>query len=63
MVVKNREVIVVLNVQCAEKLLTSCAAQTNLHSRMQAALIVEKVRQVVVDIWHLESFPICELLQ
>lgn len=62
MVVKNREVIVVLNVQHAEKL-TSCAAQTNLHSRMQAALIVEKVRQVVVDIWHLESFPICELLQ
>lgn len=57
------EVILVLNVQCAHTLLTSCAAQTNLHSRVQAAFIVEKVRQVVVDIWHLERFPICELLQ
>lgn len=43
--------------------LTPCAAQANLHGGLQAALIVEKVRQVVVDVWHLERFPVCELLQ
>lgn len=44
-------------------LLTSCASQTNLHRRVQAALIVEKVRQVVVDVWHLERLFIRKLLQ
>lgn len=48
---------------CARTPLTSRAAETNLHGRVQAALIVEKVRQVVVDIWHLERFPIRQLLQ
>lgn len=43
--------------------LTPCAAQADLHGGLQAALIVEKVRQVVVDVWHLERFPVCELLQ
>lgn len=47
----------------ANMLLTSSAAQTDLHSRMQAALIVEKVRKMVEDTWNLERFPVCELLQ
>lgn len=46
-----------------KKCLTSSAAQPDLHSRMQAALILEEVRKVVVDTWHLERFPIGKLLQ
>lgn len=46
-----------------KRTLTPCAAQANLHGRLQAALIVEKVWQVVVDIWHLERFPVCEVLE
>lgn len=43
--------------------LTPCAAQADLHGGLQAALIVDEVRQVVVDIWHLERFPVCQLLK
>lgn len=43
-------------------LLTSCTAETNLHRWMQATLIVEKMRQMMVDIWHLKRFPVCKLL-
>lgn len=46
-----------------KKCLTPCAAQPDLHSRMQAALIFEEVRKVVVDTWRLERFPIGKLLQ
>lgn len=43
--------------------LTSCAAQPNLHSRMQAALIFEEVRKVVVDTWELQRLPVRQLFQ
>ena len=42
---------------------TSGAAQADLHCGLQTALIVEQVRQVVVNVWNLQGLPTGQLLQ
>ena len=42
---------------------TSGASQANLHCGLQTALIVEQVRQVVVNVWDLQGLPTGQLLQ
>ena len=51
---------VVVCVLCA---FTSGSSQADLHRRLQTALIVEQVRQVVENVWNLQGLPAGQLLQ